>query len=172
MKDNSGSKAYFIGIYWGPRRETTDQCIRKTKATIDGLRKMDASFSDWYKATSPQHGESPQALPLDDPQGMEKLLLDGQIHDDEGQLMADLGYTVYLKSNPAFNLSHILSMLCGSFNEFTSNRVTLNLGRSEEYAHLQDLVVARKIYEEFVRLWKPDKGVIQCNDQPVVSDKW
>ena len=93
-------------------------CITKVKATVDLLSSLDDSFVVWYKTTRPRKGELLQ--PIDTRSGVEALLLRGRNYDDTGQLLDDLGYLVYLKSEEDYSKAHILSITCGCYFEKTS----------------------------------------------------
>ena len=167
MKDN-----YFIGIYWGVRKKTIDECANKVEETFDFLYRIDSSFAEWYKTTRPRRGELVNPLEIRSIAGIEKILLEGRNYNDLGEGLDDLGYSIYIKSNTDFSKAHVLSIRCGCYNEFASNCVALNIGRAGVYNHLRNMLFVKKIYKELVEIWRPDSGVIRCDDVDVFLEKF
>lgn len=160
---------YFIGIYWGVRKEGIELCINKVQATFDFLRHFDDSFSSWYKTSRPRKGELLLPLDTQSERGVEDLLLKGQNHNDIGELLDDAGYLIYLKSEKDFSKAHVLSIKCGGSIKEISNNVTLNIGKDGSYVHLMNKTCLEGIFKGFIEIWQPDRGLVRCNDEEILS---
>jgi hypothetical protein len=54
----------FIGAYWGPRKESRDQCATRIKHFFSLLHSSDPSLSVWYFKMD-RKDEPPVRVPLD-----------------------------------------------------------------------------------------------------------
>ena len=159
---------YFIGIYWGNRKDDLLDCVDKVKATLDFLRSVDESFAAWYKTSRPRKGET--LVPIDTSwEGVKSLLLKGRNYNDIGELLKDLGYLVHLKSEKDYSKAHVFSITCGSYFEKVSNNVGLSIGKNDAYEYLHHEDVLEKIFNRFVDIWKPENGIVRCNDNELIA---
>ncbi|MBY0282040.1 MAG: hypothetical protein K2W94_07800 [Alphaproteobacteria bacterium] len=164
MKNN-----FFIGIYWGKRKEELTTCTAKIKSTLDLLSSLDNSFTLWYKTSKPRKGEVLQPVDTSS-EGIKTLLLKGQNYNDVGELLEDLGYLIVLKSEKDFSKAHILSVICGCYFEKTPNSITLNIGKNNAHKDLAKREVLENLYRGLIEIWKPDKGILRCNSDEILSD--
>lgn len=161
------NKEYYIGVYWGTRNESTKECAVKVKATFDFLSSIDESFRTWYKTSRPRKGEILQPIDISI-KSIQTLLLNGQNHNDLGELLEELGYLIYLKSEKTYSKAHVLSITCGCYLDTIPNNVILNIGNNEAHEHLTSTETLEKIYKSLVNIWHPDKGVIKCNNEDLL----
>ena len=75
-----------------------------------------------------------------------------------------------MKSQKDASKAHIFSIYCGCYNKLLTNSVTLNIGNSEAYGYLTNKNVLEKVYKGLVEIWHPDKGLVRCNDDEILSD--
>ncbi|MFY0570958.1 Imm52 family immunity protein [Archangium lansingense] len=40
---------YYVGAYWGPRKETALECARRAEFFLHRLARCDPSFAQWYR---------------------------------------------------------------------------------------------------------------------------
>ena len=165
MKDN-----YFIGIYWGVRKEGIDNCADKISTTLNLLSSLDESFGTWYRTTRPRKGEVLQSLNVNK-EGIKSILLKAQNRNDLGELLEDLGYTFSIKSENNYSQAHVLSFSCGIFFDKIPNCVTLNIGKNKAYEHLTSNDFLRRVCAVLSEVWEPDKTVIRCNDNACLTNK-
>lgn len=160
---------YFIGIYWGARKESIETCSKKLHETFLFLsNELEDGLSQWYKTRRPKKNEIIQPIELNE-SAIKSLLFDGRNINDDGSLNEDLGYTVYLKSQKDFGKAVVFSSTCGCYNKLISNSVTIRVGENEENVQFKDKVILEKIYSELVRIWSPERGVIKCNETLLLS---
>lgn len=163
-------KKYFIGIYWGVRKEDIETCAYKVDATFKLLKNIDSSFAEWYKTSRPKKNEILQTLDLSI-EGIKQLLIKGQHYSDVGRrLIEDLGFLFSVKSVKEYRQAHNLSFSCGAYVEPISNNVNINLSSVIDKQHLTDQVILQKIYKGLVDIWQPDWGVIRCDDTDLLLE--
>lgn len=161
-------ESYFLGIYWGPRKENIDICADKVKSTFDFLSTFHKSFQNWYRTQKPKKGQP--LMPIDlSKDALKDLLEIGKNYNDDGTLNDDLGYLLYLKSDINYNLSHVLSITCSCYSDLFQNCVTLNVGKNEGYSHLTNIDVLKSMYLQLVDIWKPETGIIRRNDDIIFT---
>ncbi len=42
-------ETYYAGAYWGPRKESPEECARRMEVMLAALSKSDPSFTRWFK---------------------------------------------------------------------------------------------------------------------------
>ena len=164
MNDN-----YFIGIYWGVRKDILESCVDKLYETFSLFSKIDKSLERWYETARPLKGQIVEPIELTK-KNIQNLLIKGQNYDDFGALLEDLGFTIYLKSDRDFSKSHVLSINCGCYNERLLNCLTISIGKNTDFIHLKDMEKLKIIYSDIKRIWNPQKGIIRINDNEVLRE--
>lgn len=160
-------KNCYIGIYWGAREETVDECAQKVFETFAYLRNVDNSFNQWFQTEKPRKGQVVAPLNIS-MEGIKDLLLSGRNFNDIGELLEDLGYLLYLKSFIDFSKSHVLSFSCGQFNERITNSVVLELSKEKEFSYLHQTSTLLRIFRKLGKIWSPDRGVVKCDDKDIL----
>jgi len=162
MKDN-----YFVGMYWGMRKEAIEDCSIKIRRSLHLLEGIDASFKNWYKTTKPKKGEL--VMPIDSGEdSIMQLLLKGRNYNDVGVLLENLGYAFMLKSEKDFSKAHVLSFQCGCYFEKIPNAVTLNISKGESYERIADVEVLQNLFQRLSEIWEPERGVISRNSDDIL----
>jgi Immunity protein 52 len=89
-------ETYFIGAYWGDRKESVDACTDHVVRCLSALAKCDPAFSRWYRLG----GSRKEAMErrFDVTQGaVKQLLLAGRNRRDIGkEVIEDLGFRISL----------------------------------------------------------------------------
>ncbi len=163
--------SFFIGAYWGARKESLEVCTEKLHNMFAFLQKVDSSFQYWYKTEKPKKGQPVEPIILSK-NAIINLLAASLNYNDDGILNEDLGYTVHLKSGKDFSKAHVLSVTCGCYHKLIPNSVTLNIGKNERHEHLTDKTALKDIYTAIVSIWNPNNGVIRCNDIHLLSETY
>jgi hypothetical protein len=150
---------YFIGLYWGPRKEDLNVCVEKVYNTIIYLSQTDDSFKLWYRTAKPKKGTL--LAPIDiNKLSIEKLFLNAQIYNDIGDLEEDLGYLFSLKSEVNYKISHVLSITCGSYHHRLTNCVNLEI-LGENIKNKMKIEDIKNIYIRLIEIWQPDESILR-----------
>jgi hypothetical protein len=87
-------ESYFVGAYWGPRKETALECARRAEQFLHRLAKCDPSFAQWYRGGRGFPRELPGHPVHPDSKELEQLFLQGRNRTDLGKkVIEDLGFT-------------------------------------------------------------------------------
>jgi hypothetical protein len=78
--------------------EGLDICCDNLLKTFNFLADLDVSFSSWYRTSKPRKGKVAAQISLERNE-LRALLTQGQVSNDLGDLMTDIGYSLYLKSD-------------------------------------------------------------------------
>lgn len=150
--------AYYVGAYWGPRRESAADCAVRLSGFMALLANVHPLLSSWYKT-----GWSRQAALAHriDPsvETLQELLLAGQNRgdDEERTVIADLGFSVGLWNGQEPEVG--LTAHCGSWTAvpgLTPNSVVLDLpGAQGTGLALYDRETALRLIHAIVTTWQP-----------------
>jgi hypothetical protein len=158
MKEN-----YFLGFYWGSRRETAEQCIMKIYDTFNCLIEFDSSFDSWYLTSKQKKNED--IFPIDiSKSSIEKLLLKGVHRDAAGAIISDLGHLFSLKSEKKYATAHLLSFTCGSYDDSLTNCVTMEI-KGSKLLQINSKDAIMLISNKLSEIWNPEKKVIQSENK-------
>ncbi|ATB44373.1 hypothetical protein CYFUS_009860 [Cystobacter fuscus] len=83
--------SYYVGAYWGPRKETALECARRAELFLHMLARCDPSFTQWYRAGRGVPRELPGHPVRADITELEKFLLQGRIRAGK-RVMEDMGF--------------------------------------------------------------------------------
>jgi hypothetical protein len=83
---------YYVGAYWGVRKETALECAQRAELFFHLLARCDPSFAQWYRAGRRIPRELPGCPVHPDAKEWEKLFLRGRSRTDYGDVIEDLGF--------------------------------------------------------------------------------
>ena len=141
--------SWFLGVYWGARKEDPASCARRFARTIDRLKRVDAGLGRWAAV-----GRNRRPIAMD----VESLaaLLHGGVNptDFGGEVISDIGFRAVLVSEaePAVGLS----VKCGGWSPWLPNTFILDLLPG----HLLEPAIARALLEAAVEEWEADSGLV------------
>ena len=147
-----------LGLYWGPRRESVEECAERWLRALRTL--SEHGFSTYY-----QKGQSRKdALrrPIDlTPQSIHALLAKGvNRRDDNRQPIAQLGFSFAAWSGHADGEAYEVSGTCGCWSDVVSNRFLLNLPANGRHSVASALPQLRQAFAELIQIWQPDKAIL------------
>ena len=154
---------YFIGIYWGARKESIETCVDKIVKTFDYLCNLDESFRSWYSTNKPKKGKVASPLNLSRDSVM-SLLIKGQNYNDEGKLVEELGYLLHLKSEENYGRAHLLSFSCSGYSKVSKlipNNVNLTLRGEVMKNSFFNINNIESLYMKLYEIWEPEEGIMR-----------
>ncbi|WP_395837623.1 Imm52 family immunity protein [Archangium violaceum] len=90
------SERYYVGAYWGPRRETALECARRAEA-FSMLARCDPTFVQWYRGGRGAPRELPGHPVRPEVAEWEQLFLRGRNRTDaDGKVIEELGFSEYV----------------------------------------------------------------------------
>jgi len=155
---------FYVGVYWGDRREGLDACAGRLSEYLAQLRECDVIFRQWFELgySRKQALEKPVEIEISYLRG---LLDQGRHRTDIGQHpIEDLGFHVSIWNGLSdSDGSTVFSTSCGSFSEHPGilNSCVLTLPDNGENAdRVLNYNTLQRILSVAVRAWEPDWGVV------------
>ncbi len=89
-------EGYYVGAYWGPRKETALECARRAELFFHMLARCDPSFAQWYRGGRGFPRELPGYPVRPEVKEWEQLFLRGRIRTDVGKkVIEELGFNAW-----------------------------------------------------------------------------
>jgi len=166
---------YYVGAYWGPRKETALECARRAELFFHMLARCDPSFVQWYRAGRgfprelPGHPVRPEVTEL------EKLLLRGRLRTDVGKkVIEDMGFrqTMWNAKKEATDIR----LSCGGYSPWGGPNSCL-LKPTREGAIRERLLrvpVLAEVLTSMATAWDPDFAMASSTEMVrlVQKRKW
>lgn len=149
------SEGFYLGAYWGSRRESLPACADRLTTCLGRLGEIDPSLASWFeRARSRRAATSEVAL---EPESMRNILNKGvNRRDEDGRVLAELGYSVGLwnRAKPTIGLGCTVGAHPSS--KGILNCFVLDFPPPEaEAQRLYEPSVAKAILEVIVEAWEP-----------------
>jgi hypothetical protein len=152
-------ETYYIGAYWGARREDAEACARRMAASVELLKPVDPLFASWFKGSKSLKQSLARPLELE-LSSLQKYIQRNLMRDDRRQPMEDLGFRVSLWNGHQGGNHAFLSIGCGGYWEQVSNRCVLT---PPDEGPGSERVLTTPVQVESLRAlataWEPDWGV-------------
>ncbi|EPX64002.1 hypothetical protein D187_005135 [Cystobacter fuscus DSM 2262] len=165
--------SYYVGAYWGPRKETALECARRAELFLHMLARSDPSFTQWYRAGRGVPRELPGHPVRADITELEKLLLQGRIRAGK-EVMEDLGF-MQIMWNAKKEATEI-HLSCGGYSPWGGpNSCLLNPTRESPLRErLLRAPVLAEVLTSMATAWDPDFAMVSSTEMVrlVQKRKW
>lgn len=149
---------YFVGAYWGPRKESRQASAERMSAFLHGLAKQDAALSQWFKKAASR--KAPLVAVSNDPDGLVPLLKTNQ-RDVGGDVIAELGFNFAAWTGRDANLTASLAVTCGAFSPVVRNSVVVSF----DPAASPTLDLLQGILTAAVTAFDPEDAVVNSTER-------
>lgn len=155
-------ETYYVGAYWGPRRESEEQCARRACSFFRALAKCDPLFTRWFRPPrSRKHASTPLSVEV---AALEELFIQGKVRNDTGGIIEDLGSRIFADSAPWPDTSpHEISSVnirCGAHATPGPNSCVMKLPSSgDPMEQLVQSPVLANILRAMVLAWEPERCI-------------
>ncbi len=157
-------ETYYAGVYWGPRKETAEECARRLARFLQGLAACDTSFERWFQPGRAPRNQPGCPLPPGNLVELEGFLLRGRHYTDtDRQVIEELGFrgTAW---NERRNAAH-LNLLCGCHASSPCNSWVVALPTEGQVAErLSRAPVLAQVLTTLMTAWEADWGVVTSDD--------
>lgn len=153
-------ETYYVGAYWGPRRESAEECARRAQVFFQAMARYDPLFSHWFRPPRSRKQAS-EPLSLDVPTLRERFS-QGRTRNDEGGIIDDLGFRIFADSGqwpgtPPREFSS-LTVKCGAYAESLFNACVLNLpSAGDAMEHVVRAPMLANILRAMIAAWEPER---------------
>ncbi|KFA93852.1 Imm52 family immunity protein [Archangium violaceum] len=164
---------YYVGAYWGPRRETAQECAGRMERFLHMLARCEPSFAQWYMA-----GRSfPRGLPgspvVPEAKELEKLFLKSRSRTAIGkEPVEDLGFSRSMWN--AKKDATDIHLTCGKYSPWGGPNVCL-LELARTGAVLQRLLLQPPVLAEMLTsmatAWDPDFAVATSSEMVALVER-
>lgn len=158
---NASLESYFAGAYWGPRRESPNDCAERAHSFLDALAEISGLFSGW-RPVALSRAAATRARPLDigSIDQLSKLFeLGSNRKDIGGEVIDELGFRLAVWNGGKDMSAVSLSMKCGMYSTVAglSNAVVLKLPQQFDVCSKEKI---RDLLRAFAQAWEPDWAII------------
>ncbi len=163
----STKEPFYIGAYWGDRRECLDACAKRLHTYLSQLYACDEIFQQWFELGYSRKQALTKKVPIETTT-LRKLLDKGRHRTDIGSYIIDsLGFRVSLWNGlPEENGETSISISCGLYaaNPGLLNSCVINLpkgGMAEK--RILNLNILEKIISAVASSWEPDWAIVSSS---------
>ncbi|KFA88598.1 Imm52 family immunity protein [Archangium violaceum] len=163
---------YYIGAYWGPRKETALECARRAELLLRGLARCDSSFSQWYRAGRGFPRELPGHPVQPEVKELEQLFLRSRNRTDVGkEVIEDLGFSRIMWN--AKQTATDLHLSCGKYSPWGGPNVCLLKppGQGPVRERLLRVPVLAEVLTCMVTAWDPDFAMASSSEMVDLVEK-
>ena len=163
---------YYMGGYWGPRKETPLECARRAELFFHLLARCDPMFTQWYRRgrgaprTLPGHPARPEAAEW------EQLFLRGRLRTDVSKkVIEEFGFGAHVWNAKGRHWTRI-QLHCGSYSPGSWNVCVLN---PPDEGPLRERVLSAPLLAEVLTsmatAWDPDFAMVSSSEMVDLVEK-
>ncbi|ATB43862.1 hypothetical protein CYFUS_009343 [Cystobacter fuscus] len=163
---------YYVGAYWGVRKETALECARRAELFFHMLARCDPSFVQWYRAGRGFPRELPGHPVRTEVEALEKWLLQGRNRTDVGKhVIEDLGFSQMMWN--AKKEATDLSIHCGGYSPWGGpNSCLLKVTRESPIRErLLSASVLTGVLTAMATAWDPDFAMAGSSEMVDLLEK-
>lgn len=168
----SNLETYYAGAYWGPRKESPEECARRGVSFLKLMAACDALLAHWNKIPKPRgRGRKTPLMPPDLATLIEAFRR-GVNREPGGPAIEDLGLTVEAYNDGSGQDFAHVRMHSGSYAEGMSNACVLSLPSKGGGA---ERILTASVLTEVIRgmalAWDPDWAVAMSESHRDMDDE-
>ncbi|MBZ4408686.1 MULTISPECIES: immunity 52 family protein [unclassified Myxococcus] len=165
MTENAAPEPCYAGAYWGPRRESHEDCARRTAHLLPLLAACDPFLAQWYKPTRSTRDRRAHPLMPPDEAVLSDLFRGGANRESGGPIIEELGYSFWFGNGGSGADSASLQIKCGDYAGANPNCCLMPLPRKGLNAErITTAPVLTSIVRSQVLAWEPDWAVATSDD--------
>ncbi|MFL5358671.1 Imm52 family immunity protein [Archangium sp.] len=167
-----GPESYYVGAYWGPRKETALECARRAELFFHMLARCDPSFTHWYHAGRGSPRELPGWPVRTEVEELEKFFLKGSNRTDVGrEIIEDLGF-MQMMWNEKKEATR-LDLRCGKYSPWGGPNYCLLKPHRQGVVRerLLRVPVLTEVLTSMATAWDPDYAMASSNEMVDLVEK-
>ncbi|NPC75886.1 hypothetical protein HPP05_39720 [Corallococcus exiguus] len=148
---------YFAGAYWGPRKESPEECARRVARFLELLAECDPFLSHWYKPTRSRRDATKHPLMPPDVSVLAEMLRKGANRERGGPAIESLGFGLSFDNGGTRRDSADLRIYCGGYSDAAPNSCFLSLpSQGANAERIFTAPVLTDIVRSLAVAWEPD----------------
>ncbi|MFL5345811.1 MAG: Imm52 family immunity protein [Hyalangium sp.] len=163
---------YYLGAYWGPRKETALECARRAELFFHMLARCDPTFAQWYRGGR----GAPRGLPgypvRPEVEEWEELFRRGRNRTDVGKkIIEELGFSEFVWNAKTLERTR-LEFHCGGYSRGVPNSCLLyppELGPGRE--RILSAPVLAEVLTCVATAWDPDSAMASSTEMVRLVEK-
>jgi len=161
VSDKPNPETYYAGAYWGPRKESAEECARRAAHFLNLLAPADPFLAQWYKpARRLKDARKHPLMPPDIPT-LTELFRRGVNRERGGPVFEDLGLSFWFGTGEGADLR----INCGDYAGSSPNHCVLDLpDRGPNVDRLVTAAVLTHVVRSMALAWEPDWAVAMSRD--------
>jgi immunity protein 52 of polymorphic toxin system len=163
---------FYVGAYWGPRKETALECARRAELFFHMLARCDPSFTQWYRAGRGFPRELPGWPLRPEMKELEEFFLKGRHRTDvDKEVIEDMGFS-QMVWNAKKEATH-LDFSCGKYSPWAPPNICL-LKPTRESAVRERLLrapVMTEVLTSMATAWDPDFAMASSTEMVDLVEK-
>ena len=153
MSDKSSAEAYYAGAYWGPRKESAEECARRAAHFLTLLAPADPCLAQWYKPARRLKDARKHPLMPPDVPTLTELFRRGVNRERGGPVFEDLGLSFWFGTGEGADLR----IKCGDYAGSSPNHCVLDLpDRGPNADRVLTAAVLTHVVRSMALAWEPD----------------
>jgi len=165
--------SYYAGAYWGPRRESPEECARRAVTFLNLMAACDPLLAQWNKIPKPRGKERKTPLMPPELPTLTEAYRRGVNREPGGPPIEHLGLTVSAYNDGTGSDYASVSMRCGSYEQNSSaNACILSLpSKGENAERILTAPVLAEVVRSMALAWEPDWAVAMSRTHRELDDK-
>jgi immunity protein 52 of polymorphic toxin system len=144
---------YYVGAYWGPRKETALECARRAELFFHMLARCDPTFVKWYRGGRGAPRELPGHPVRPEATEWEQLFLRGVNRTDaDRKVIEDLGFREYVWN--AKKERTRVELHCGEYSPWGAGNTCLLYPPWE--GPVRERILSAPVLTSVATAWDPD----------------
>ncbi len=163
---------YYVGAYWGPRKETALECARRAELFFHMLARCDPAFVQWYRAGRGFPRELPGWPVRPELKELEGLFLKGRHRTDlDKEVMEDMGFGLMVWNTKKESIN--LDLSCGKYSPWGGPNLCLlrPFGQSAVWDRLLRAPVLAEVLTSIATAWDPDYAIASSSQMVDLVEK-
>jgi hypothetical protein len=163
---------YYVGAYWGPRKETALECARRAELFFHMLARCDPSFAQWYRAGRGFPRELPGWPVRPEVEELEGFFLKGRHRSVlDKEVMEDVGFGQMVwnaKKEPIY-----LDLSCGKYSPWGGPNFCLLKPHRQGavWERLLRNAVLKEVLTTMATAWDPDFAMASSTEMVDLVEK-
>ncbi|HEX8819487.1 MAG TPA: Imm52 family immunity protein [Archangium sp.] len=156
---------YYVGAYWGPRKETARECARRAELFFHMLARCDPMFAQWYRGGRGFPRELPGYPVRPEVEEWEQLFLRGRNRTDVGkEVIEHLGFMVHVWN--AKKERTRIELHCGEYSPWGAGNTCIIDPPDEGPAaeRILSTPVLTEVLTSVATAWDPDFAIVSSTE--------